>query len=424
MQHPGIPVPLRAFGPLADARRSVRSIACTESRPSGSGRSNISRGLLVLGAAFFFGVSLPAQPPPNYYGDSKAWLCRPGRHDACAVDLTTTVVAANGKLTRESWKANPSAPIDCFYVYPTVSTDTTPNSDMTADPAELNVIRQQFARFASKCRPYAPMYRQVTLAGLRRMLGGPAGGLSLDRGVQYDDVRDAWNYYLEHDNQGRGFVLVGHSQGSFILTRLIREEIEGKAVQGRLISAIIPGTTIAVPSGKDSGGAFLSVPVCRLPSQSGCVIVYASFRSNVAPPVNTLFGRVAGAGMKAACVNPAALAGGSGELHSYLSASGSTITAPIAPKPWVTPEKPINTPWVSVPALLTAECKSNANATYLEVTVHANPADPRADDITGDISANGQVQANWGLHLIDMNLAMGNLLEIVGQQSKAWLAKR
>ena len=111
-------------------------------------------------------------------------------------------------------------------------------------------------------------------------------------------------------------------------------------------------------------------------------------------------------------------------MHSYLSASGSTITAPIAPKPWVTPEKPINTPWVSVPALLTAECKSNANATYLEVTVHANPADPRADDITGDISANGQVQANWGLHLIDMNLAMGNLLEIVGQQSKAWLAKR
>ena len=89
---------------------------------------------------------------------------------------------ANGDTARETWTADPKAPIDCFYVYPTVSTDPTPYSDMTADPAELNVIRQQFARFASKCRPYAPLYRQVTLAGLRRMLGGGgAGALSTRR---------------------------------------------------------------------------------------------------------------------------------------------------------------------------------------------------------------------------------------------------
>ena len=48
--------------------------------------------------------------------------------------------------------------------------------------------------------------------------------------------------------------------------------------------------------------------------------------------------------------------------------------------------------------------------------------DPRTDDITGDVVVNGQVQANWGLHLIDVNLAMGNLVDIVGQQSKAYLA--
>ena len=59
-----------------------------------------------------------------------------------------------------------------------------------------------------------------------RLLRARAG--PLDRGLQYDDVRDAWNYYLAHDNQGRGFVLIGHSQGSYILTRLIREEIDGK----------------------------------------------------------------------------------------------------------------------------------------------------------------------------------------------------
>jgi hypothetical protein len=356
----------------------------------------------------------------NDYSDGKTWLCRPGRHDACDVDLTTTVVAANGRLVREAWKADPNAPIDCFYVYPTVSTDQTPNSDMTADPAELNVIRQQFARFGSKCRVYAPLYRQVSLAGLRRMMAG--GSVSLERGLGYDDVRDAWSYYLEHDNKGRGFVLVGHSQGSFVLAELIRNEIDGKPVQAQLVSALLLGATLSVARGKDVGGSFKQLPICHTASQVGCVITYASFRSTVTPPANTLFGRVTDQNMVAACTNPAALGGGSGELHAYLAADGRTIVGTSTPKPWVAPDQKIDTPWVSVPGLLTARCTSNEHATYLEVTVHGDPSDPRTDDITGDLSANGQVQANWGLHLIDVNLAMGNLVDIVGRQSRTYLA--
>jgi hypothetical protein len=396
----------------------------------------------VVGAALFAGlaqaaaaVAQPATTPrppaaetvppkPNDYSDPKTWLCRPGGKDACAIDHTTTIVAADGKLTRETWAADPKAPVDCFYVYPTVSTDPTPNSDMNPDPAETNVIRQQFARFASKCQPYAPMYRQVTLVGLRRMLA-PGAAVTLDQGLQYDDVKDAFDYYLQHDSKGRGFVLVAHSQGSFILDRLIREEIDGKPIQSRMLSAILLGTTIAVPKGKDVGGSFRHVPLCRSGSQIGCVITYASFRSTVPPPANTLFGKVPGANMVAACTNPAALAGGSGELHAYLDKAGRTITSNVPPRPWVTPEQPIDTPFVSVPGLLTAKCSSNDNASgYLEVTVNGNPADPRADDITGDIGAGTTVLANWGLHLIDVNLAMGNLLDIVGQQTKTYLAKK
>src|SRR5436190_9804439 len=179
----------------------------------------------------------------NDYGKADSWLCRPGRHDACDVDLTTTVIDAEGRFTVERWQIDPAAPIDCFYVYPTVSTDAGTNSDMTADAAELNVVRQQFARFGSKCRLYAPLYRQVTLADLRPMLATGIDGNPFARGIQYDDVRAAWNWYLEHDNAGRGFVLVGHSQGSFILQELIRREIDGKPVQQRLVSAILPGAT-------------------------------------------------------------------------------------------------------------------------------------------------------------------------------------
>jgi hypothetical protein len=180
-----------------------------------------------------------------------------------------------------------------------------------------------------------------------------------------------------------------------------------------------------VPRGKDVGGSFQHVPLCRSASQIGCVITFASFRSTIPPPANTLFGKVPDAGMEAACTNPAALGGGSGELHAYLDTGGRTITAATAAKPWVTPEKPIDTPWVSVPGLLTAKCTSNDNASgYLEVTVNGNPSDPRVDDIGGDLGAAPNVLANWGLHLVDVNLAMGNLVDIVGQQSKAYRSRK
>lgn len=352
---------------------------------------------------------LQAEAPPNNYGDSASWLCRPGRQDACSADLTASIVAPNGKVKREKWSAASNPPIDCFYVYPTVSTDTTPNSDMSAGPEELNVARVQFARFASVCRPFAPLYRQVTLPALRSALAGKP--VAVDRALAYNDVAAAWKHYLDNDNRGRGVVLIGHSQGSGVLARLIADEIDGKPVQSRVVSALLLGSNVAVPRGKDVGGAFQHMPLCRKPSQIGCVIAYASFRSTSPPPSDTRFGRVAGADMEAACTNPAALGGGTGELKAYFAAAG---------RQWVAPPATIDTPFVAVPGLLSARCVSNEKGSYLEVTVQADPSDPRTDDIGGDVVVNGAVQANWGLHLIDVHLAIGNLVEIVGKQGKAF----
>ena len=365
-------------------------------------------------------ASAGAQTAKNDYADGRTWLCRPGRTDACVVDLTTTLVAADGTLKREEWKANPNAPIDCFYVYPTVSLDKTGNSDMEPGDEEKGVVRIQLARFASGCRLYAPLYRQATLTSLRAATSGSP--IPVDRALGYNDVLDAWNHYLQHDNNGRGVVLIGHSQGSGVLTQLIRNEIDGKPAQAKLVSALLLGTSLAVPKGKDVGGAFRNVPVCRSSSQTGCVIAYASFRSTIPPPENSRFGRVQGEGMQAACANPAALGGGSGQLHAYLSSGGRSITGSMAePRPWAT-GRTIETPWVSVPGLLTAQCVANEKGSYLEVTVHGNPADPRTDDINGDVMTNGQVNASWGLHLIDVNLAMGNLVYIVAAQAKTFAA--
>lgn len=399
----------------------------------------IKRSLLLVVATVFIAGSIgthaqtpapPSQPAtaapvPPYVIDS-SWLCKPGwKGDACDVDLTTTIVAADGTLTRETFTADPKAPIDCFYVYPTVSTDATPNSDMSQDPAEKNVILQQFARFGSKCRTFAPMYRQITLRGLQTALATGADPLALfSKGVQYDDVLEAWRHYLKNDNQGRGVVLIGHSQGAFILQALIANEIDGKPVQKQLVGAYILGATFLTPKGKDVGGQFKQIPLCRKAGQIGCVVNYSAFRSTVTPPGNTLFGHSADPAMSGSCTNPVTLGEGSSQLRAYLSGGGRMIAMGGAPpKPWAT-DKTVDTPFVSVPGLLTAQCKTNEFATYLEITVNGDPADPRVDDITGDLGAAAKPLANWGLHLIDVNLAMGNLLDLVDAQSKSYRARR
>ncbi len=377
----------------------------------------------ALSTAVFSSFSV-AETTSSDYSKDTSWLCRAGAEDlgACDKDMTTTIVSANGSLAEEKWTANPKAPIDCFYVYPTVSLDKTPNSDMMAGPEEYSVVRQQFARFGSKCRTFAPLYRQVTLTALRANLGG-GQAMAADRALGLNDVKAAWDYYLKNYNNGRGVVLIGHSQGSGVLTALIKQEIEGKPVQEKIISAMLIGTNVQVPDGKNVGGTFKNMPLCSSGDQTQCVVTYASFRSTVKPPANSLFGR-GGKGTHSACTNPAQLAGGTNELHAYLNTQAGVSTSSVAPLKWTKTQETLETPFASVPGLLSAECVTNDGFSYLEMTVHADPSDPRADDISGDVIANGEVNAGWGLHLVDMNIGMGNLLTIVDKQTAAYLSAK
>ncbi|MEE4299237.1 MAG: DUF3089 domain-containing protein [Pseudomonadales bacterium] len=378
------------------------------------------RSCLALLLSATLAYEAGAADPVDYDAPS-SWLCRPDHPNACAADLDATVVDADGTTRIERFEAAREPAFDCFYVYPTVSLDETANSDMDAGPEELRVVQAQFARFGAVCRTFAPLYRQITLTALRaRMAGEP---MAMDPDLGYGDVRAAWNHYLEHDNDGRGVVLVGHSQGASVLTELIANEIDGQPIQDRIISAMLIGTSsVTVPAGADVGGAFEHVSVCRSPVQTGCVVSFASFRESVQPPANARFGRPRDGGDgRVACTNPANLAGGSAPLDAYLSAGGEIVSSSSTGDAWTRTGATIDTPFVRVPGLLSAQCVRRNGFDFLEVTVHGRPDDPRADDIGGDVVIGGAVAADWGLHLVDMHIAMGDLVHLAETQAEAWL---
>ncbi|MGY4398058.1 hypothetical protein ACVWZA_003260 [Sphingomonas sp. UYAg733] len=364
-------------------------------------------------------ASAPASPSPAPdYAQDASWLCRPGRTDACAANQDVTVIRPDGKQKIEKFKPDPLIQFDCFYVYPTVSLDTSPNSDMTAGNEENTVAAAQAARFGQKCKVYAPLYRQVTLTALRAvMLGKP---LAADRAMAYADVKAAWENYLERDNNGRGVVLIGHSQGAGILKELIAREIEpNRAMLKKVASAMLIGTNVAVPTGQVVGGDLKKMPLCRADGQYNCVVTYVTFRADSPPPAGSRFGKVATAGQSTGCTNPAALAGGKAVTNAILGAKGAGLgSTPMGP--WAAGGLPVTTSFVKVPGLISAECVSNDGFDYLAVTVNADPKDARTDTIVGDVVVDGQMLKDWGLHLIDMPVEMGDLVMLADRQAAAW----
>ena len=354
--------------------------------------------LLALGLA---GPAVAAAPGPVDYASDSAWLCRPGRADVCSEPVVATVVPPDGAaISKRTYAPSLAAPIDCFYVYPTVSDEEAGNADMTAGPGEKRAAGSQFARFAGVCRPFAPLYRQTTLGAMR---GAVQGG---DAELAYDDVRAAWRWYLEHDNHGRGVVLVGHSQGSFHLTRLIAEEIDGKPAERRLVSALLLGGRVQVPTGKAVGGSFKHVPACTKADQFGCVIAYSSYLAAKPPNGFAIFGRSEGPGLEDACVNPAGLLGHA-DLDPMLPTRGEVARL-------------LGTPFVENPGLVSAACTTAGYETFLAIAV--KPSGVGATALTRALTDLDVRAPGWGLHALDVNLTLGDLVELVGRQAKAWAA--
>jgi len=355
------------------------------------------------------GAAVPPPATPDAAGT--VWLCRPGlANDPCTADLDTTVVEGDGRVHVQASSPAVNSPYDCFYVYPTVSKQQGANANLRIQPAEIGAAVAQASRFSPVCSVWAPIYRQRTTASLEQGLGAnPAADA-----VSYASVLSAWRDYLAHDNDGRPIVFIGHSQGAAMLIRLLRSQVyNDPALRSRVVSIILAGGNVTVPEGRSVGATFDHLPLCRSTSTPGCVIAYSSFPSR--PPADSLFGRVgqgvslqsgqtAKKGLQVACVNPADVGGGTADLQPYFPVPPGTKAASV-----------VTTPWVAFPNLLSARCESRGGATWLQVTDVAKSGDQRpvVTETQGP---------QWGFHVEDINLALGNLVEDVQLQEAAWSA--
>jgi hypothetical protein len=188
-----------------------------------------------------------------------------------------------------------------------------------------------------------------------------------------------------------------------------------------MVSALLLGFNVEVPQGRDVGGTFQRTPLCTRAGQTGCVITYVSFRDGAPPPEGALFGRAAGPGNTVGCTNPAALGGSApAPLDSYWFANSSSMPPGFA---WSSAGPPPAL-FLHTQGLVSARCVNEGNVGYLAVSVNADPADARTDRIPGDVVIAGQPQPGWGIHLVDVNLAQGDLIRIVQAQSAAFMSAR
>jgi len=351
------------------------------------------------------------------------WLCGPGvEDDPCRPKLTATRYDGwDTPVDRFTSGHARDRGVDCFYVYPTVSDQQTRLANKRVDPEIRSIALYEAAWFSRVCRVYAPVYRQATVPALQ------AGTTDRhDYLTAYGDVEKAFDAFLRRIGRHRAFILIGHSQGSYHLQRLIRRRIDHRpAMRRRLVSAVLLGGDVTVRKGSDRGGVFDHVPTCRHESRRGCVIAFSTF--NATPPDDAIFGRggarVAdfldlprGGKLETACTNPASLTRNrSRPLISVVPtepfAPGSLIAAGISllGLDWPTPA----TNFVESEGSFRGRCSRAGGAHVLRVTSQPGTPVPRPSPTP-----------QWGLHLADANIAQGNLVDIVRHQIRAYARGR
>src|SRR4051794_30528306 len=363
------------------------------------------RSIFALTFAVVVLVALPSAASAKV-----KWLCAPGvKSNPCLPSFKTSVFSTWNSTARVTIpKAAKNAKIDCFYVYPTVSNQNANVATKAVDPEIKDIALFQASRYSTACRVFAPIYRQITVPALSRKPAPTAA----EQAIGDKDLLEAWKQYMSKYNKGRGFVLLGHSQGSFRLTTLIQKQIDKNAkVRKHLISAVLLGGNLTAKDGSDRGGSFQNLPTCKSTTQLHCLVAFSSY--NQTPPANSLFGRTPRSGQHVVCTNPASLSANApidfdSIVPSKPFAPGTLIAAGIQLLHVEYPK--VSTPWIEATSAFSGRCSTDGGASFLDVKSNEGTPVPDASP-----------DATWGLHLLDANIAQGDLVKLVQSEAKKYL---
>lgn len=204
-----------------------------------------------------------AQPASPDYSDLKFWAASPYKADA------SDQIPVFLKDEKHELFA------DVFFIYPTIYDNDADTASANAwlNDEKLNAeidnttILLQASVFNGSCRIFAPRYRQANMEVLYKM-GTPAATAALN--LAYSDLKNAFQYYLKNENNGRPIIIAGHSQGALHAVRLLQEFFDGLPLQKQLVCAYIPGYRIKKED-------FKTIPASEKPEQTGCFAAWRSY---------------------------------------------------------------------------------------------------------------------------------------------------
>lgn len=213
-------------------------------------------------------------PEAPDYSNLEMWAAHPDQQDAA--DL---LPGQTGHLSDRQAEAT----VDVFFVHPTIYTGKqNPENPWNADlrDEKLNkrvdesTIKNQASVFNGAAKVYAPRYRQAhynVFLTENLLLKQQA----LDNA--YEDVRDAFEYYLQHWNQGRNFIIASHSQGTLHAARLMKDFIEDQPLQQQLVAAYLIGMPL-------QWDLFDAIAPCNNADDTGCWITWNTYAKDYYPP--------------------------------------------------------------------------------------------------------------------------------------------
>lgn len=344
------------------------------------------------------------------YADPNAWLCLPGRaNDACAANLDSTELRADGTRVIVAEPPPASAPaVDCFYVYPTLDNSPEPGNhiDFTHIEHLVGAVQAQVGHFRDVCTIYAPLYRQVTIGTYMQ----PEATQEKFMAVAAADIVDAFRHYMSRYNRGRKVVLIGHSQGADMITRLLKQYFDGDnggALRAQLLLAMPIGGHLEVPRGQLVGGTFAHIAVCSRANETGCVVGYRSVVAGVSGPT---LDQVA-PGHVSVCVNPTAL---DGPPHPT---SRTYLLLTDRLRAHVVKGDEITTQFILLRDYYKAECvETQPGIMPLAMSVAVAASDPRPNPIAFDARI---FRGVMGLHLVDLQLVQGDLIDLIAHRIAA-----